>query len=207
MKLLQTRVRTVLIPASGLLNAIPKLPNMVLNEENRKLLINSMLEERTWITYRTMPAGYTPQNPPYVGQTLHLLKSMYRYVNQSDALYAIQALGNAVHKLLNASYGRTPIDYPETGSDTGFPGGGHIFDHGVAYRWYKGYVHAKWPRPVVNMQEMAVASFWLFIRDAVGDKKILDRPISELMETVDINDLLSDTNYDFLERCLCSTSK
>ncbi|QVW55967.1 hypothetical protein pEaSNUABM10_00104 [Erwinia phage pEa_SNUABM_10] len=207
MKLLQTRVRTVLLPASGLLNAIPKLPNMVLNEENRKLLINSMLEERTWINYRTMPAGYSQRHPPYAGQTMHLLKSLYRHVNQSDAEYVHHKLAPAVIKLLGESYGRVPEGCSETGYDGGFPSNAQIFDHGVSFHWYKGFLHVKWYRPVVNMQEMSVATYMDYIRTTVGDKEVKGYPIKNLMDSIEINDFLDDANRDFLEKCLCSTLK
>ncbi|QQO90585.1 hypothetical protein pEaSNUABM42_00101 [Erwinia phage pEa_SNUABM_42] len=207
MKLLQVRDRTVLLPAVGLLNTIPKLPNMVLNEENRKLIIVSMLEERTWINYRTLPSGYSLRQPPYAGQTMYLLTSLYPHVKKDDAQYANSLLSTAVGKLLGASYGRAPEDYPETGADAGFPSGAQIFDHGVSFHWYKGFLHVKWLRPVLNMQEMSVASYFDFVRNAVGDREVAGRTIKQLMETIQVGDFLSDVNQDFLEKCLCSTSK
>lgn len=207
MNLLQIRTRTVLIPSTGLLNAIPKLPNVVLNESYRQKLVVSMLEERSWLDYRTIPAGYSGKRTPYAGQTRDLLKTLCKLVSSDDATYAYRCLANAVDKALSVSYGRRPSEYTDVGADRGYPHNPQIFDHGVSYRFYKQYVHVVWLRPVLNMKEMSVSSYYDFVQDRVGDKKVLDRTIKELMETVPTDEFLSETNLDFLERCLCSTLK
>ncbi|QOC54552.1 hypothetical protein pSALSNUABM04_092 [Salmonella phage pSal-SNUABM-04] len=207
MNLLQMRVRTALISATGVLNAIPKLPKIVLGDEIRKRLIVSMLEEQTWAKYRTLPAGYSHVRPPYVGQTLELLKTLFKSATEDDVYHAYRCLANATEKLLARSYGLWPEGFPEEGLDSGYPGGALLFDHGVSYRFYKNYILAVWLRPTVDMKEMSVASYIDFIYTHCGDIDVKGYTVRELTQSLPIGDFLSDVHTDYLERKLCSTSK
>jgi len=207
MNLIQMRVRTVLISATGLLTAIPKLPKMVLGEELRKRLIVSMLEERTWANYRTLPAGYSENKAPYVGQTLDLLKTLFMGFTADDLQYAYRCLVAATDKLLSRSYGLWPDGLPEGGYDGGYPAGASIFDHGVTYRFYKNFIHAVWLRPTVDMKEMTVSSYLDYMNKHCGDVLVAGVKVRELRKSLPIDDFLSDANTRFLEKHLCSTLK
>ena len=207
MNLLQMRVRTALISAAGVLNAIPKLPKIVLGDEIRKRLIVSMLEEQTWAKYRTLPAGYSQVTPPYVGQTLDMLKTLFKGATVDDVQHAYRCLANATDKLLARSYGLWPEGLPEEGFDDSYPAGALLFDHGVSYRFHKNFIHAVWLRPTVDMKEMSVASYIDFICTHCGDVDVKGYTVRELTPSMPIEDFLGDVHTDYLERKLCSTSK
>lgn len=188
----EMRIRTALIPAKGLLSAIPNTAKKVLSQQSRKEIVVKALEERVWLGYRTLPADYSYDQTPYAGQSLNTLRMAAKGVSEDDIQYMFRCLIKAVDKTLTSSFGTWPMGFLEDGAIGSVAySGPFIFDHGVSFEWHNDYLVVKWIRPTVDMREMGVESYLELLADEWAHKKVTHEVIRSRLRLIQLKEILS----------------
>lgn len=160
------RVRTMLIPARGMLSSLPNFPEKTYSSSERKSLVIAQLEELAWCKYATLASNYSFVQPPYKGQAFFTLKELSPQVPHDDVLSAILRFEHVICETLERTLALSDEAYPDNRGD--FSIRPHLYDHGVSFSFRGDYLLVKWLRPTVDMEEMSVTSYieWLCVEYA-----------------------------------------
>lgn len=155
------RQRSMLIPAKGMLSALPNSPEKKYSTEERKAIVVAVLEELAWVNYATLPGRFSFVRPPYKGRAYNHLQLISPGQPSDESLAGILRVTRVATKILEATLSMGPDARPPTDGD--FKVEPYLFDHGVNFEFHNDFLVARWVRPVVDMEEMSVKSYidWL----------------------------------------------
>lgn len=187
------RVRSLLLPAAQLLNSIPNDRNRRFTDDERKLMVMSVLNELTTTEYNTFPHDASRVRAPYQGYAFVIIKGITNTtVSDRELVVLVNQIKNNVRALLRHYSVDNPLGHPPlTETDWPVP---LLFDHGVKYAWVGKTLQATWLRPTVDYKEMSVNSYLVWLSKYLSTRKHKPAEAMKSFDILNMGTLLSTVN-------------
>lgn len=201
------RQRAVMFPVSALLNSITNLAVLTFTPKHREQLLTAAVLEYLWVTYHVVSAENTIHRPGVEGRFSWVLQKILSEnrvkLSRDVSTLELSALRENLFQRIAVLFIQNGFPLNEYHSRT--PG---CFDHGFRLSIIKPqgrlkrnlglWLSVEWSRPVVDMCEMSVTAYVLFLarslatrRQPVGywHQRIIELPVNSLTYTPNLTTL------------------